>query len=122
MLPDCPPELLPAYYRPEQLDAAYCEQLHGWLDRYSARLALDGRDPADRRRQMDAANPIYVLRNWLAQEAIDASTAGDHSGITKLLDVLRDPYTERAGLEPYAVKRPDWARNRPGCSMLSCSS
>jgi uncharacterized protein YdiU (UPF0061 family) len=89
-----------------------------WLARYRARAAIEG-DVAARIREV---NPIYVPRNYLVQEVIAATERGDRKELLALLDVLRHPYEERAGLERYAQKRPEWARHKPGCSMLSCSS
>jgi uncharacterized protein YdiU (UPF0061 family) len=93
-----------------------------WLDCYQARLQQEHSRDDERRAAMNRINPLYVLRNYLAQLAIDKSEQGDHSGVHELMEVLKNPYTEQADKTHLAGKRPDWARTRPGCSMLSCSS
>ena len=114
--------LLPAYYHPGQWPQQYRDQLTSWLERYQQRLAQDNRPPHQRKQAMDAVNPKFVLRNYLAQLAIDRVENGDFTAVDELLDVVRHPYDEQPGKEHFAEKRPEWARNRPGCSMLSCSS
>ena len=101
---------------------AHSARLSAWLRRYVARARLSA-EPADLRQQrMRRANPKYVLRNYLAQQAIEALERDDTTVIERLMDVLRNPYDEQPEHEDLADKRPEWARNKAGCSALSCSS
>jgi uncharacterized protein YdiU (UPF0061 family) len=118
------PSLAPfeaAFYDPGKRDAG-APALAGWLARYAARLADDPLPAGERRARMRRANPAFVPRNWLVQQAIERAHRGDVAGIGELLDVMRRPYDDQPGNERYAGKRPDWAKDKAGCSMLSCSS
>ena len=101
-------------------------QFAGWIRQYAQRLQQDyvltGNTHEQKTARMNAVNPKYVLRNYLAQQAIDKATAGDYSEVEKLLHILRNPYDEQPEYQDYFAKRPDWARHKAGCSMLSCSS
>lgn len=89
-----------------------------WLDRYRTRLLDDPRAQPERKTGMDRANPLYVLRNHLAQQAIQAAQQGDTSEIDHLMKLLQDPYSQRAEgasyAQPPAVGAPQVA--------VSCSS
>lgn len=114
--------LLDAYYVSEQLTPEYISKMSQWLRNYQNRISQDNCSNEQRREAMNKVNPKYVLRNYLAQLAIDKAEQNDFSLVNELLDVLRSPYDEQIEKSLFAEKRPDWARVRAGCSMLSCSS
>jgi uncharacterized protein YdiU (UPF0061 family) len=89
-----------------------------WAVQYRARLAQENSDDAARRLAMHAVNPKYVLRNYLAQVAIDKAGNKDFSEVARLLQVLEKPFDEQPESEAYAALPPDWASHLE----VSCSS
>jgi uncharacterized protein YdiU (UPF0061 family) len=98
------------------------DEWQDWLQRYQQRLQQIGEPLAVRRARMEGCNPQFVMRNHLVQVAIERAEQGDLSRIGELLEAARHPYRSRPLDDPLIQKRPEWARNKPGCSMLSCSS
>ena len=94
------------------------EAAAAWIGSYTARIARDGRPDAERVAQMNGSNPLYVLRNHLAEQAIQAAAQGDPSEIDTLTRLLRDPWQAQPGAEDYAAPAPDWAADLE----VSCSS
>ena len=95
------------------------EAFDAWAQRYAARLAHEGGDDAGRRNRMNQVNPKYVLRNYLAQIAIERATQHkDYAEIEQLLRLLQQPYDEQPGMASYAAPPPEWARH----IEVSCSS
>lgn len=112
-----------AFYGTEAVPEAVTADWSTWLNDWTAQVRRDAREPAERVAAMNAVNPRYVLRNFLAQQAIDAAEQGDDTEVNALLDLLRRPYDDQPEhAQKYDQRRPEWARNKPGCSMLSCSS
>ena len=97
-------------------------QLLPWLSKYAERLRQETRPAAEIQTQMLAANPKYVLRNYLAQQAIEAAELGDLAKLNQLMQVLKTPFDEQPEHDELAAKRPEWARTKPGSATLSCSS
>lgn len=104
-----------AFYDSENIPV---EEWNKWLDKWWKRVS-----GKPNRKTMLASNPKYVLRNWMAQLAIDAADNEDYSTCDELYNLLKNPYDEQPEHdEKWFQKRPEWARHRVGCSMLSCSS
>lgn len=95
------------------------ERFDAWAPRYAARLAAENSDDTARRERMLRANPKYILRNYMAEQAIQqAEQAGDYSEIERLLTLLRQPYDEQPEMAHYAAHPPAWAHD----ITVSCSS
>lgn len=110
------------FYDENEITSSYEKSLISWLERYVALRDRTAKNRADIRQQMNAVNPKYVLRNYLAQQAIELAQQQDYSMLQQLQLVLTKPYDEQPEFAHLAEKRPEWARNKAGCSMLSCSS
>lgn len=111
-----------AWYQPEEVNEHITGKTVSWIEKYLSLLEQQGELNEARVTRMNSVNPKYVLRNYLAQLAIDKADEGDFSLVKEQLEVLKSPYTEQPGKEQFSEKRPEWARHRAGCSMLSCSS
>ena len=111
-----------AFYNPEEITGKLKEEWQSWLSSYNERLKKETKSDSERKTAMNSVNPKYVLRNYMAQLAIDAADDGKYELIDELFQLLKKPYEEQPGNEKWFAKRPDWARDKVGCSMLSCSS
>jgi serine/tyrosine/threonine adenylyltransferase len=89
-----------------------------WSERYRTRLRAEGSDDSERARRMQRVNPKYILRSYLAQNAIGLAERGDYTEVDRLLALLQQPFDEQPEMEHYAAAPPEWARGL----VLSCSS
>jgi uncharacterized protein YdiU (UPF0061 family) len=87
---------------------------------YRARIKTNTCSAEASKDKMRAANPRFIVRNYMLHEAIEKLTKGDDSILKQLLEYMKEPYSNKG--DNYFVKRPDWAAQKAGCSMLSCSS
>ncbi|HMP28448.1 MAG TPA: protein adenylyltransferase SelO family protein, partial [Saprospiraceae bacterium] len=98
----------------------YLPRWQNWLDLYAK--ILDKNPSPNRKESMNLAKPKYILRNYMAQLAIDKAYEGDYTLVAELYRLIRSPYYEQYEQEKWFVKRPEWAKTKVGSSMLSCSS
>jgi hypothetical protein len=94
------------------------DRLDNWVVRFAGRLRVEGRADPERQVATQRVNPRYILRNYLAQHAIERAEAGDDGEIERLWSLLRDPYRDQPGMERYAEPAPRWASEL----VVSCSS
>lgn len=89
-----------------------------WAAGYLQRTQREGDDQTVRQARMQAINPKYILRNYLAQQAIEAAEAGDYGPVRELHAVLSHPFDDQPGMERYAERPPEWGKHLE----ISCSS
>lgn len=89
-----------------------------WAETYRARLRAEQSSDPVRKTLMDGANPKYILRNYLAQNAIEKAQQRDYSEVDRLLNLLSRPFEEQSGNEHYAAPPPDGVQH----IEISCSS
>ena len=112
-----------SFYEPYDLkDPVVKENWEKWFKAYGEKLLVEPLNDENRKIEMNKVNPKYVLRNYMAQLAIDDADSGDYKLIDELFQLLKKPYDEQPENEKWFAKRPEWARSKVGCSMLSCSS
>ena len=111
-----------AFYSSPDNNSAVLTDWEKWFVDYIARLKRENIPVHQRHLDMKSVNPKYVLRNYMAQMAIDAAYKGDYTLVDELYEMLRKPYEDQPEYDRWFVRRPDWARTKAGCSMLSCSS
>ncbi|TVZ57890.1 uncharacterized protein YdiU (UPF0061 family) [Flavobacteriaceae bacterium MAR_2010_105] len=111
-----------AFYTPSELSESINEKWNTWFHQYAKRLQDESVTDDQRKAVMNKVNPKYVLRNYMAQLAIDDADKGDYGLIDELFQLLKQPYEEQPEFQKWFAKRPEWARHKVGCSMLSCSS
>ena len=111
-----------AFYKPDEVVGAIKKQWITWFQNYAGKLKKETLSDEERKQEMNRINPKYVLRNYMAQLAIDAADQGNYKLIDECFKMLKKPYDEQPEYQKWFVKRPEWARDKVGCSMLSCSS
>ncbi len=114
--------LQPAFYGPQQRPASLTQRWRDWLAQYRQTGKNEPQSSEQRQAAMNRVNPLYLPRNYLTQQAIDQAEQGNLDELDALMRVIQSPYQPQPGCRRYAEKRPDWARDKAGCAMLSCSS
>ena len=111
-----------AFYQYASWNESMHQRWSEWLLSYRSVVLADGQSDAVRLAKMKQTNPKFIFRNYLAQLVIDDIEAGNTVVLEQLHEVLRSPFDEHSEHEAWAGRMPEWARNRAGCSALSCSS
>jgi len=94
-------------------------KFHTWAVKYCCRLILENNvNNLKRKQRMNSVNPKYILRTYMAQQAIKDANNKDYREVERLLRLLKSPFSEQPDMEMYALGPLQWAQS----VSLSCSS
>ncbi len=110
-----------AYYAKSPPEPAL-EAMGRWLKKYWLQWGVQDESKEDLVGKMNQANPYFIPRNYILQQCIDELEKGETRQLNQVMRALQSPYEENDMTRPFFAKRPEWARQRAGCSDLSCSS
>jgi uncharacterized protein YdiU (UPF0061 family) len=114
--------LLSSSFYTEKLPLSTEEKLVQWIGDYQSLFQTIPGSHLDRVSLMNRHNPVFIPRNYLVQKALEELSTGNRSTLDELLQAMRTPYEMNAQTQKFFVRRPEWARDKPGSSTLSCSS
>lgn len=107
-----------SFYDVDNVSVEAADAYRTWLKNWAQRIVKQPQ--ADTVDLMAAANPRFILRNYLSQQIIDQAELGDFSLLDQAAQWIKTPY--EANDTDYQKIRPAWATAKPGCTMLTCSS
>ncbi len=119
---ECYVNIIPSFYQEKLIGAQLKSDWFDWFTSYQDLISSEKPNSTIRKKNMDQINPKYVLRNYMAQIAIDEAEKENYSILDELYQMLLHPYDEQPQHQQWFAKRPEWAKNKIGCSALSCSS
>jgi serine/tyrosine/threonine adenylyltransferase len=111
-----------AFYSPQEIVSELKISWEKWIQKYLQRLQIEAQSDTQRKTSMNQINPKYIWRNYIASQVIEDIEKWDTTSLEACMKMLEKPYDEAPEFEKYFAKRPDWAKEKVGCSMLSCSS
>jgi uncharacterized protein YdiU (UPF0061 family) len=101
--------------------AKHYSLFNNWKNDYLKLINDQNIDGDKRKKIMENNNPNFILRNYISQEIINDLENGNDKKLKEVEEIIKNPYSNNIQMQ-YTTKRPDWAKNKAGCSMLSCSS
>lgn len=111
-----------AFYNFDYLNEEVKTLWKNWFTNYLDEINTQNISDDERKKAMNLVNPKYIFKNYIAQMVIDEADKGNYGLLGEIFNLIQNPYDEQPEMEKWFAKRPDWAKEKIGCSQLSCSS